>query len=300
MSEFFAQLSDSSTTLGFAVGILFSVLRGLTPLLFAALAGIISERSGVVQIALEGFLLAGALAASLITLQFGNPWFGFFGAGFTTMLFGLLMALFVVELRADGIIAGTAINLLILGLCPLFTKVLYQSTGSTPSLPIESRFTWEPALIAVVALVLVTFLIQQTRLGLWFRFAGEAPKALTASGVSVRKVRWVALGLTGFLAGLGGASLSLFLASSYSPNMSAGRGFMALAAVIIGGWRPIPAAFACLTIAGFDSAQVYLQSLDWKIPVQWIQILPYLFTILVLTLGLSGGRAPKFLGRSTE
>lgn len=300
MNEFFAQLSDSSTTLGFVIGILFSVLRGLTPLLFAALAGIISERSGVVQIALEGFLLAGALAASLITLQFGNPWFGFFGAGFSTMLFGLLMALFVVELRADGIIAGTALNLLILGLCPLFTKVLYQSTGSTPSLPIESRFTWEPVLIALLALILVTYLIQKTQLGLWFRFAGEAPTALKASGVSVRKVRWIALALTGFLAGLGGASLSLFLASSYSPNMSAGRGFMALAAVIIGGWRPIPAAFACLTIAGFDSAQVYLQSLDLKIPVQWIQILPYLFTIVVLTLGFSGGRAPKFLGRSSE
>lgn len=279
-------------------GLLLATLRGATPLIFAALGGVLSERAGIVQIALEGFLLIGALAAALVALATGNPWLGLASAGAASMLLAGLMALLVIVFRADGIIAGTAINLLVMGLCPFVTKLVHGSTGSTPNLDLSARFTWEPIGLAFVAVAVTHLLLEKTRWGLWLRFAGEAPKALVSAGISARKVRWSALTLAGLCAGLGGAALSTFLASSYAPNMSAGRGFMALAAVILGGWRPIPAALACLGFAFFDALQIYLQMTDWGLPVQLIQSLPYAVTIITLIIGLGKSRAPKALGVS--
>lgn len=277
-------------------GLFLATLRGATPLVFAALGGVLSERAGIVQIALEGFLLMGALAAALVALATGNPWLGFAAAGLAAMALAGLMALLVIVFRADGIIAGTAINLLVMGLCPFITKLTHGSTGSTPNLELDARFTWEPIALAAGAVLLVHLLLAKTRWGLWIRFAGEAPQALVSAGISARRVRWSALTLAGLLAGFGGATLSTFLASSYAPNMSAGRGFMALAAVILGGWRPLPAMLACLGFAFFDALQIYLQMTDWGLPVQVIQSLPYVVTIVTLIIGLGNSRAPKALG----
>lgn len=279
------------------LGFLFGVARGLTPLLFAAMAGLISERSGVVQIALEGFLLLGALSAAVISYVTGDPWLGLAGAGFAGVILSFAMSAMVTWFRADGIITGTAINFLVIGLCPLITKFLFDSTGSTPNLPLESRFIWAPIALSFGAFLWITYLYHQTREGLLIRFAGEAPQTLEASGISVIKTRWRALALTGFLAAVGGGTLSTFLASAYSPNMSAGRGFIALAAVIIGGWKPLPTFIACLAFATMESLQVYLQTANFGIPTQLVQVLPYLATILALVFGWSAGRAPQFLGR---
>jgi simple sugar transport system permease protein len=146
-------------------------------------------------------------------------------------------------------------------------------------------------------LVLIHFVYQKTRAGLLLRFAGENPEALNASGASVKKVRWWAVFACGQLAGWGGGSLSLFLASSYSPNMTAGRGFMALAALIFGGWKPLPTAGACLLFALTDAVQIRLQGQDSFLPVQLIQILPYVVTIIALAGFFGQSRAPKALGQ---
>lgn len=275
----------------------FGMLRGATPLVFAALGGLFSERAGVVQIALEGMMLLGALAAAVVALETGNPWLGWIAAGFAGGLGAILFSFFTLKLKSDQIITGTALNILALGIAPFVTKAFYNSSGSTPSLDIASRFSFEPILLAAVATAAATYLFYYTRAGLWLQFAGEEPSALLASGVSVQKTRWGFVGLTGILAGFGGASLSLFLASNYSPNMTAGRGFMALAALIFGRWKPIPTVGACLLFAFVDALQIQLQGKDIGLPIQFIQVLPYLVTIVVLAGFFGRSRAPKALGK---
>jgi general nucleoside transport system permease protein len=281
--------------------LLTSTFRVSTPLVFAALGGMFSERAGVINIALEGMMLAGAFGAAVGTLATHSPWLGFacgLGAG---LCLAAIYALFVIRLRANQIVAGTAINMLALGLTPFLCKLRYDVTGSTPMLPIEERFQSAPIYLCWF-LVLVCWLgMKYTRPGLWLSFAGEHPEALDAAGIRVNRIRWLAVLVSGALAGMGGASLSIFLSSSFSRNMTAGRGFMALAALIFGKWKPVPAACACLLFGFVDAAQIPLQRLTlWgrQPPVQFIQILPYLVTILVLAGFVGRSRPPKALGTS--
>src|SRR5262249_49453405 len=141
---------------------------------------------------------------------------------------------------ADQIVAGVGINMLAMGITPFLCKILYDVTGSTPSIPISERFQAAPIYLAWGLVAGGVFWMKYTRTGLWVSFAGEHPEALDAAGVSVNRVRWIAVLTSGALAGLGGATLSIFLSSSFSRNMTAGRGFMALAALIFGKWRPLP------------------------------------------------------------
>ncbi len=277
-----------------------STLRVSVPLIFAALAGVLSERSGVVNIALEGKMLIGAFAAASLTIVTGSPELGALGAAAAGALFASVYGMAVIRLRADQIVAGTAMNMLALGLTPFLCKILYGSTTGTPSLPLESRFVSGPIWIALGAVILVSAGLRYSRLGLWIRFAGEHPHALDAAGVRVNRVRWIAVCSAGALAGLGGATLSIFLASSFSRNMTAGRGFMALAALIFGKWKPWPAFGACLLFGLADALQIRLQGVVlWgtePVPVQFIQILPYVLTIGVLAGVVGQSRAPKALG----
>jgi simple sugar transport system permease protein len=216
------------------------------------------------------------------------------------MLLAAFYALFVIELKSDQIVAGTAINLFAAGVTPFLCKVLYDSSTSTPGLDLALRFQSAPSWVAWI-LVLVSWIwMRYTPSGLWVRFAGEHPEALDSAGIHVKRVRWSAVLLSGCLAGLGGASLSIFLASSFSRNMTAGRGFMALAALIFGKWKPIPTAIACLLFGFSDALQIRLQGVVlWgtdPVPVQFIQILPYLVTVLVLAGVVGQSRAPRALG----
>src|SRR5262249_30544713 len=149
-------------------------------------------------------------------------------------------------LRANQIVAGMAINMLAMGLTPFLCKILYDVTGSTPSIPVAERFHSAPLYLAWGMVAVCALWMRHTPAGLWVGFAGEHPAALEAAGVRVNFVRWGAVLAGGALAGMGGATLSIFLASSFSRDMTAGRGFMALAALIFGKWRPVPAALACL------------------------------------------------------
>lgn len=277
-----------------------STLRVSTPLIFAALGGMFSERSGVINIALEGMMLVGAFGAAVGTLTMHSPWFGCvwgIGAG---VLLAALYGLFVIRLRADQIVAGIAINMLALGVTPFLCKIRYDVTGQTPAIPMGERFQSAPLFLCWITVALCWYWVRHTRSGLWNSFAGEHPEALDAAGIRVNRVRWAAVLASGALAGMGGATLSIYLSSSFSRNMTAGRGFMALAALIFGKWRPVPTAVACLLFGFADAVQIRLQGVPvWggqPIPVQFIQILPYIVTMLVLAGFVGRSRSPKALG----
>lgn len=282
-----------------SLSFLFSVLRGATPLIFTSMGGLLSERSGVVQIGLEGFMIFGALFASVGALATGSPWLGFALGSLAAGLISLCFAFFVLHLRTDQIVTGTAFNILALGVAPFVTKILYGSTGSAPSLDISQRFSFEPIVMAALIAFLVWYLYQKTRAGLMLRFSGEEPEALSVAGYSVLKIRYISLFFTGLLAGMGGATLSLLLASSYSPNMTAGRGFIALAALIFGKWKPLGAVYACLFFAVIDALQISLQGVlsAHGIPLQLIQAFPYLVTIIALAGFFGQSKAPAALGK---
>lgn len=286
------------TTEGLSIfSLLLSTIRVATPLVFAAFAGLISERSGVVQIALEGFMLMGALVSAIVAHFTGSAWLGLTAGAAAGSLFAMLKGFFVLKLKTDQIVTGTAINLLALGVAPFVTKILFNSTGASPSLPMEARFAIAPPIIATLITIWMWHWYHRTRSGLWIQFAGEAPQALEASGISVLKTRWKALLFCGALAGISGATLSTYLSSAYSPNMTGGRGFIALAALIFGRWRPIPTAGACLLFGLMEALQIRLQGGTTIVPVQFIQILPYVFTIIALAGFFGTARSPKELGK---
>jgi simple sugar transport system permease protein len=205
-------------------------------------------------------------------------------------------------LKVDQIIAGTVINMLAWGGIPIISKVLFGSSAATPVLDIGVRLpSWFPIVLAVAVFASTAFLFRRTALGLWLTFAGENPGALQSVGVSVFRIRWFAVCTSGVLAALGGATLSVCLSSSYTRNMTAGRGFMALAALILGKWRPVEAFFACLLFGASDVLQMRLQSASLPIfgylPNQLVQVLPYAITLLLLT-GIAGrSSAPAKLGQ---
>ncbi len=287
----------------FTISLSFAGIRMATPMIFAAMGGLMSERSGVVNIALEGFMLTGAFAAAVAAYYTHSGWVGWATAIVAGCLMGILYAFFVIELKADQIITGTAFNILTVGAMPFLTKIIFNSTGSTPSLPLSERFSFEPVAMAFFLVGVLTYWLYQTHSGLWLQFAGEHPQALASAGVSVRKVRWLSIIASGAFASMGGASLSTFLASSYSPLMTGGRGYMALAALIFGRWKPLPTLAACLFFGITDALQIRLQGVSIggvEVPVQFIQILPYVVTIIALAGFFGKSEAPKYLGKVLE
>ncbi len=293
-------MSSSGESTSLALDLAASTFRVSTPLLLAALGGLVSERAGVINIALEGLMLIGAFGAAAGSLSSGSPWIGALAGMLAGTALAAVYGLFVIRLRSDQIVAGTAINMLAAGLAPFFCKILYGATGNTPSIPIAGRFVVAPTFAAWGLVVVVALWMRYSPWGLWVQFAGEHPHALDAAGIRVNRVRWTSVLLSGLLAGLSGASLSIFLSSSFSRGMTAGRGFMALAALIFGKWRPIPTALACLLFGFADELQIRLQGVVlWgtePVPVQFIQILPYVVTMMVLAGVVGQSRAPKALG----
>lgn len=279
------------------------MVRVSTPLIFAALGGMWCERSGVVQIGLEGYILVGAFFGAVSTLHFLNPYLGLAIAGFAGMMVSLLYGCSVLKFRANQIVAGTAVNMFALGVPPFLSKLWFDSTGSTPPIPSEAQFRVAPLILMAGVIAASTWVYYSTAFGLRLRFAGEHPEALESAGVSVQWKRWQGIALSGLLAGIAGGTLSIYLSSSFTRNMSAGRGFIALTAVILGKWRPIPTVLACLLFGFTEVIQTRLQGVIlWgtePVPVQWIQILPYLITLLVLALALGRSKAPRALGSSS-
>ena len=280
------------------VDLLLSAIRLATPLLFAALGGVISERSGVVNIALEGKLLAGAFAAAVFAHASGNPWVGVAGAVGAGMAVGGLHALAGVVLRGDQIVVGVAINLLVVGLSQFLMSVLYGTNANTPpfdGFPPGAAFGFSPLVwVALAAVPAVYALLKWTPFGLRIDATGEHPAAAESVGVNPLRIRLAAVILAGALAGLGGAYLALET-SQFVKNMSAGRGFIALAAVIFGKWRPWGAAGACLFFGLAEASQIRLQGLG--VPTQFVQMIPYVLTMVALAGFVGRSRPPASLGR---
>lgn len=283
------------------LGFLLSIIRTSTPVLFASLGGLFSERSGVINIALEGFMLVGAFVGAVAAWYSGSPWIGLGCAMGAGMFFSLIYGVVVVYGKADQVVAGAAMNLLAMGIIPFSSHLFFGSSAGTPSLSADSTFSLFPFLLLPL-IAFASWLIFRFPFGLWLSFAGECPEALDAMGVSVRKVRMVALLLSGLLASLGGATLSLCLSSGYSRNMVAGRGFIALAALILGKWKPVYVVAACFFMGTLEAFQIWLQSSENRqwLPSELIFALPYLFTLIILAGFLGKSLAPKALGVATK
>ena len=293
-----------------------ATLRMSTPLIFAAIGGMFSERSGIVNIALEGKMLIGAFVAAAVTYYTKSPWLGFLAGGIAGVLIAAIYGLFVITFKANQIVTGTAINILAAGSVPFISQILFQNTGSTPELPILERFSYFPIFAVWFCVVGVWAWLKYSPSGMWLKFAGEHPDALQTSGIDVIRTRWTGVLFSGFFAGLGGATLSICLSSNYTRNMTAGRGYMALAALIVGSWKPVRAALACLIFGLFDFIGIVLQSTQFSAPnisipglsgllgflfsPQFVQTIPYILTIVIVAGFVGKSLAPKALGHYYE
>lgn len=274
-----------------------SSLRLATPLIFASLGGLLCERSGVATICLEGVLLLSAFTAAAADSFTLSPFSSLIAAMITGAALMGLHAFLTQKAHADHIISGLVINILAAGLPPLLSQLWFGSSTNTPSLPTGARLNENVFIFMALALpITISYLLKRTRFGLRLRSAGEGPEALETAGVSVARTRTVALILGGIIVSLGGSYLSISHSSQFLREMTAGSGFIALAAIIFGRWRPLPVFLAALFFGFTDSLPLALQGLTWKgfsVPVQWIQILPYLLALLILVTAGGKARPPR-------
>ena len=282
------------------ISLLFSAVRLATPLLLAALGGLYSERSGVINIALEGLMLAGAFTAAAVTHYVGSPWVGLAAGVLAGMAVAAIHAVACIRFEADQVVSGTAINVLMFGVPALLSGAFFLSSGSTPQIPRENLLPWTPVVVAFLLVPVTWHVLYRTPFGLRLRAVGENPGAADAAGVSVTRMRYTAVLLSGALAGVGGAYLSIGQSSLFTRNMTSGRGFIALAALIFGKWRPVQTMLACLLFGFTEALAIQLQGVPlWggeEIPNQFIHIVPYLLTIIVLAGFIGHSRAPRALG----
>ncbi len=286
---------------GFIVTILDSALRLSIPLLAACLAGLWSERSGVVDIGLEGKLLVAAFAAAVAAYASGSAWVGLIAGIAASVVFGLIHGFASISQRGNQIVSGVAINMLAAGLTAIVGNAWFGQGGRTPPLEGNQRFgavlLGHSALVYVILLAvpLTWFVLGRTRFGLRLRAVGENPAAVDTAGISVSGLRYTAVMIGGIFCGLGGAYLSVGQAAGFLPNMTAGRGFIALAALIFAKWRAWPALGACFLFGLLDASANQLQGLALpgigEVPVQAIQALPYLMTVILLA-GVIGRAIP--------
>lgn len=291
-----------------------STLRLSTPLIFAALGGLWSERAGVINIALEGMMLAGAFSAAAVTALTGNAWVGVGAALLAGLMVAWIHASATITWRADQVVSGTAINLLLLGIPALLSGAIFGSTGATPQLPkdqvlpdliffdpqsspiLASVFNQKPLVyLAFLLLVGTAYLLTRTSFGLRLRAVGENPEAADTAGVSVKRIRYAGVLLSGGLAALGGAYLSIGQNSLFTRNMTAGRGFIALAALIFGKWSPGGAVLACLLFGLAEAVAIRMEG-TVDLPTQFVQMIPYLLTIVALAGLIRRATPPRALG----
>jgi simple sugar transport system permease protein len=276
-------------------------------MIFAALGGMFSERSGVINIALEGLMLAGAFTAAVVTYEMQNPYFGFLCGMAAGGVLALIFAITVIKFEADQVVAGVGINILMLGVPALLSSAIYDSAGSTEQIPKEfllpEIFGLNIASILAFALVPICwYVLYKTPFGLRIRAVGENPEAADAAGVKVQTMRYTGVILSGILAAAGGAYLSIGQSSFFTRGMSAGKGYIALAALILAKWRPVQVFIACLFFGFTEAMAIQIQGSSWAkiggedIPVQFIEMLPYVLTIIVLAGFIGLSKAPKSLG----
>lgn len=283
-----------------------SALRLAVPLICACLAGLWSERAGIVDIGLEGKLLAAAFAGAAAAAMTGSALAGL-GAGLVASLaLGLVHGYASISQNGNQIVSGAAINMIAIGLSGLAGNALFQQGGRTPQLDGAARF--HPVLFGLDALTFVAlaaapvtaFVLMRTRFGLRLRAVGENPAAVDTAGVSVSAMRYGGVIICALLCGVGGVYLSVAQAASFLPNMTAGKGFIALAALVFAKWRPGAALATCLLFGLLDALAIRLQGVEiggfGQVPVQAIQALPYLLTVILLAGFIGRAIPPKASG----
>jgi simple sugar transport system permease protein len=291
--------------LTFFTDYLSSAIRLTVPLGFAALGGLLSERSGVLNIGLEGMMLTGAFMGAAAGFVSGNAWLGLVAAVIAGGLVGLLHAALCVSLRVNQLVSGLAINLAAAGLTAFSARLLFVSgTVSLPKinpitipvlqdLPVVGILFQQDILVYLLVLLMPvgTYLLYRSSWGLALRAVGDYPRAADTAGLSVSAVRYISVGICGALCGIGGAYLALVHVGFFTEGMSAGKGFIALAALIFGRWHPVYTVLACFLFGATEALQLRLQAFDAEVPYQFLLMLPYVTALLAL-IGIAGKAVP--------
>lgn len=297
--------------IGFIMG---TTLMYSTPLIFASLGGVITERSGIVNIGLEGMMFFGAFVSATVAYFAQDPWLGLLCAGLGGTLLGLIHAIACVSYSAEQIVSGIAINFLGPGAALFLSRMLFDGATQTLTIPdkmplplaflfgegkmfatsgfmdlVFNRFA--TVYIALFMVFLVWFVLYKTKIGLRVRAVGENPEAALTLGISVVKVRYGAVITSGFFAGLGGAAMSIAVVSRFSNTLISSQGFIALAAMIFGKWKPQGALVACLLFGAAKGVEIFLGSKGVPVPGDILAMLPYILTIVIL-IGLVGQTTP--------
>ena len=288
-------------------------IRTATPLGFAALGETVTERSGIINIGLEGAIIAGAFGG-FVAAGTGHVWVGFAGAAVAGAFIAAIFAIFAIRLRTDQIIAGTAISLMSLGLTATLYRQIYGATGAALSIPTmavmeipglvsipiigRALFAQPPITYLLYALIPAVWLwLYRTYSGLGLRALGEDPRAAVAAGIPANRIQTLAILLGGTLGGIAGGTLVIAQAGSFAEGMSAGRGFIAIAIVVLGRWHPLGVAAAAVIFGAASALQYLFQAMGWSLPYQLFLALPYVLTLLGLA-GIAGkATAPASLGR---
>lgn len=292
-----------------------ATLIATPPLLFAALGSCFSERSGVINIGIEGMMTIGAFVGAVTAYFTGNGWLGFLCGGLAGAAFGLLHAVACVSFAADQTISGTAINFLAPGLAVFLCKALFDNSSDSPALDTAAKLpkmfagvfksgsfgynvlaTYSAAYLCFAVAAVVWFVFYKTRFGMRLRAVGEHPKACETLGIHVFRIRYICVILSGFLAGLGGAYVTLATVSQFRPSVIVGQGFIAIAAVIFGKFTPQGAVKACL-LFGFCNGIRSLAGASNVISPNLISMIPYAVTILALVLFVGSSRVPAANGK---
>ncbi len=304
-----------------------ATLRVSTPLILCAMAGLFSERSGIIDISLEGKMLFAAFAAGTLAAVTGSAWIALGSAIIISVLLSLLHGFACITNRGDQVVSGLAINVLASGLTIVLGIAWFSQGGQTPALASESRFMpLELPLIesiaqlpyvgpfmqsvisghnllvyvALLAVPVTWWIVYKTRFGLQLRAVGENPLAVDTAGISVSRLRYKAVVIAGILCGIAGTYLAIAQNAAFAREMTAGQGYIALAAMIFGKWRPVPALLACLMFGFLDAVSIRLQGVSLpgigEVPVQLIQALPYILTVVLLAGFIGKAVAPKAIG----
>jgi len=283
-------------------------LRIAIPYLFAAAGGVLSERAGLIGLTLEGYMLGGAFAAALGSYYGQSAWLGIFAGVLGGALLALLYGYSAIRFRADQVVVGIAINLLAIGMTRFFLRLAFGSSSNSPRIVGfggERTGTGFAALatdpmiwLGVLAIPVVAWVLYRTPFGLRVRAVGEHPSAATSVGVPVARVRYIAVIVSGALAGLGGVYLVLDQ-HQFTDQMTAGRGFIALAATIFGRWDPARVGLACLLFAAAETLQIQLQGAQ-LVPSQFVEMIPYVLTVIALAGVVGRAIPPAALGKVSE
>ncbi len=284
----------------FTMALVTATLRMTTPLLFAALGGVLSERSGVINIALEGMMLTGAFFSVAGTWWTGNPWLGMVIGVFSAGVAALIHAYWSITLRGNQIVAGTAVNLIAAGLTAFLIQRIWNQAGGTASVEKLPNIASGVNILLPVAFLLVPVVhifLFRSKQGLHLMASGEHPQAAESVGIDVTRNRYIAVVTSGLLAGLGGAFLSIGDLSYFTLDMTAGRGFIALAAVIFGGWTPIGAMLAALLFGASQAVQIQAQATaGFPISTDLLLAFPYILTLIAVTGLVRVSTPPAGLG----